>query len=382
MLLEPGIERKEARGEAVQRQGAARCIEGHGLVDRTGDAVCKRVEPVRQGAEGRARALGEGSGLRLKRGFLVRRRIEAAADQDLESIGRDPLGRGTPQVVGQGLHGGGLPVEHRGDVFEVAGREPLHHAGEAIILREIRVQAGDLEGEAGIGLVREGRAVPGQLGAERRHVGIGDQRGHGGEVLGRVRGDPVEHLGLQGRGGGVVHFGKAGGQAGFEREAAQQARAEGVDGLDLEPAGRFDRAGEETARLGERLGVEVALDPEFCQHVAQPVVFEHGPFAEAAEQAVLHLARGGGGVGEAEDVLGRRAVEEQAGHPVGEDPRLARPSVGRKPGADARVGGIDLGLGGIVSLHGLVLGVPSSSSGPTRIGWARSVRPHSPRRAR
>ena len=64
-------------------------------------------------------------------------------------------------------------------------------------------------------------------------------------------GDLVDDLGAQQAGGAVLHFGELGADASLEREAAQQAGAEGVDRLDLQPARRFDGAGEEAARIAQ-----------------------------------------------------------------------------------------------------------------------------------
>ena len=44
---------------------------------------------------------------------------------------------------------------------------------------------------------------------------------------------------------------KPGGNAGFEREAAQDAAAEGVDGLDAQAAGRLERFREQFARAAD-----------------------------------------------------------------------------------------------------------------------------------
>jgi hypothetical protein len=72
-----------------------------------------------------------------------------------------------------------------------------------------------------------------------------------GERLGHLRHEkPVRRL---------VEFGEAGRDAGLERIVPQERGAEGVDRLDLEPARRLDRGGEERAGLGE---VDLALDAE------------------------------------------------------------------------------------------------------------------------
>ena len=56
-------------------------------------------------------------------------------------------------------------------------------------------------------------------------------------------------VGDQRRGGGVVEHGELAGHVRLERELVQQPLAEGVDRLDLQPARRLQRRGEEPARL-------------------------------------------------------------------------------------------------------------------------------------
>ncbi len=68
----------------------------------------------------------------------------------------------------------------------------------------------------------------------------------------------LHHLVAQQARGGVVHLGELRRDAGLEREAAQEGRAEGVDRLDLEAARRLDGAGEEGAGMGQLVRVEVA----------------------------------------------------------------------------------------------------------------------------
>ena len=47
---------------------------------------------------------------------------------------------------------------------------------------------------------------------------------------------------------GLVEHGEAGGDIGFERKLVQELRAEGVDGLHFQAAGRLQRAGEQSPR--------------------------------------------------------------------------------------------------------------------------------------
>ena len=69
-----------------------------------------------------------------------------------------------------------------------------------------------------------------------------------------ARGQRVEHLGAQRAGLPVVEDAELRRHPGLEREAAQQRLAEGVDRLDLQPAGRLQRAGEEGAGAVEPVG--------------------------------------------------------------------------------------------------------------------------------
>ena len=75
---------------------------------------------------------------------------------------------------------------------------------------------------------------------------------------------------------------------------------------------------------------------QLAQCRAQIGVRLHRPFAQPPEQAVLHLGRGGLGVGQAQDVLRLDPVQQQPRHPVGQHAGLARPGIGRQPGRGRR----------------------------------------------
>ena len=166
------------------------------------------------------------------------------------------------------------------------------------------------------------------------------QVGHLGQV---VLGHLLQHLGAQKGGTAVVQLGEAMGDAGLQREAAQKRGAEAVDRLHLQPARRFNRLREQAARGGQ---IGIAPRAQLRQRRAQGRVGQHRPFAKALQQAVLHLAGGGLGIGQAQHPFGPGARQQQPRHPVGQHPRLARSGIGRQPGRASGIGRRDLAQGG------------------------------------
>ena len=63
----------------------------------------------------------------------------------------------------------------------------------------------------------------------------------------------INDLGAQQIGGAVFDLGELRADLRLQREAAQKGRAEGVDGLDFQPAGRLNRAGEKGAGIAQLL---------------------------------------------------------------------------------------------------------------------------------
>ena len=212
-----------------------------------------------------------------------------------------------------------LVVRQDGLVEQPLGRQ-------ARLGAERRGEGGGVEGAG------EGLAVPGDLQQQRVGVGAAEPGDDGGEDLARVARQRVEHLLAQRLRLPVVEHGELRRDAGLQREAAQQALAEGVDRLDAQPARRLQRPGEEGAGAAEPLGRDALAGlAEGAQRRAQLGVAEHRPAPERAEQPVLHLRRGGLGVGQAEDALRLGAGEQQPRHPVGQHPGLARAGVGGDP---------------------------------------------------
>ncbi len=209
--------------------------------------------------------------------------------------------------------------------------------------------AGDIVGQLGAPVLDQGQqlleAAPVQLDREVA-VGLADRplgviEGGAGQVFARGVAEGDRRL--------VLQHGEARRDARLDGEAAQQLFAEGVDGLDLQPAGRLQGAGEQAPRLGQAGRVEggrVAV-VQFGQRSRQFAVVHDGPFAERLEQAGLHLGGGGLGVGHAQNGRGRGAAQQQARHPADQGGGLARSRVGGDEDRARRVGGAGLGVEGV-----------------------------------
>ena len=133
---------------------------------------------------------------------------------------------------------------------------------------------------------------------------------------------------------------KCAGNIGLERKEAQQPLGEGVQRLDLEPARRLDRAREQLPRESELLRPRLTA-PQSTIACAQGVIVEARPLGELAEDALRHIGRRRLGVGEAQDLSGRRARRAGASAPAGSGhascrcPRWPRPRPrfrGSRPG--------------------------------------------------
>ena len=182
-------------------------------------------------------------------------------------------------------------------------------------------------------------------------------------------GQPLKDLGAQLPGRVVIHFRELRGNPRFKRKATQQRCAKRVDCLDLEAARRLDGAGKQGARLPERIGMNGPIETELAQRVAQRVVGSHGPSAQTLEQAVLHLACGGLGVGETQDVLRLDPGQKQPCYTVGQNARFARSGIGRQPCGPIRTRSLNLSLCRVIPAHDRSSGLAS---------WVAS---HSPNRA-
>ena len=167
----------------------------------------------------------------------------------------------------------------------------------------------------------------------------------------------------------VVHFHKLGAHPGLQGETAQQTGAEGVDGLDLQAARGFNGAGKQGAGVAQPLRGKLRL-PQCIQFLAQAGIRQHGPFPQGMKQSVLHLCRRRLGVGDAENLLGAGATEQQPRHPVGEHPCFTGTGIGGQPGGAVRSGRLDLTFSGGIPIHAISW------------GWAVVALSHSPKRAR
>ena len=127
----------------------------------------------------------------------------------------------------------------------------------------------------------------------------------------------------------------------LEWKLMQQPRAEGVDGLHLEPAGGLQRQCEQPpgSRPLRRVGTEVGHSPDRC---IERLIVECGPAPQLVEHAVRHI--GGGGLGEcdAENFIGLDAVEQEPDHALRQNVGLARSGIGCDPGGHRRIRRFDL----------------------------------------
>ena len=86
-----------------------------------------------------------------------------------------------------------------------------------------------------------------------------------------------------------------------------------MNGLNAQPARRFNGAGKQLPRPGQSLWRMQTGFAQVCQGFLQCRVGFHRPFPQAVEQAVLHLACGGFGIGQAQNMLRLHATQQQAG---------------------------------------------------------------------
>jgi hypothetical protein len=112
--------------------------------------------------------------------------------------------------------------------------------------------------------------------------------------------------------------------------------AEGVNGLDFQPARRLQRLGEQLARP-RQVQVIRRRSAQMCQFLGQRPVGHDRPVAQPLEQATLHLCGGRPGVGDAQDTLRLDVQQQQPRHPVDQRLGLARPGIGRDEDIDVRI---------------------------------------------
>ena len=143
--------------------------------------------------------------------------------------------------------------------------------------------------------------------------------------------DLFEKLGLL----RLVEHRETGGDIGFKRELMQELGAEGVDGLDFQPAGRFQCAREQPPRRGAP--ARVACDAgTFVDRLVEGRIVERGPCRKRIEDALGHIRRSRLGESDAEDFFRRDAVEQEVDHPLRQHMGLARAGIGGDPGRRVR----------------------------------------------
>ena len=159
----------------------------------------------------------------------------------------------------------------------------------------------------------------------------------------------------------------------FEGKQMQQLFAEGVNGLDLQPARCFHRARKQPPGEGQAGGFDLRLaSRKDCS--AQLVVAEPRPFRQFAKHADRHVRGRRLGEGQAQDARGRHAIEQQADHALCQHMRLARSGIGGHPCRDARIGGAHLviarGLGDRALAHSLPSPPAPADHSLTRARWS------------
>ena len=210
------------------------------------------------------------------------------------------------------------------------------------------------------GGLRHGLALPGDRCAQAQHIKAGDMGGAGGKQGAVLPGGFIEHVPQQPVRPPVIQLAEGWGDACLHGETAQQTGAEGMDGLDAQPARGFDGGGKQAPGPGQDRAQPGVWNAQVGEGLAQGVIGQHGPFPEPVEQAILHLCRSGFGVGQAQDGLRIGALQQQARHPVCQHTGLACARIGRQPGRNVGPGGAHLAGAGLIA-HGCGFAHPTSS---------------------
>ena len=151
-----------------------------------------------------------------------------------------------------------------------------------------------------------------------------------------LRQDALARLDLELARAALVEDLEVAGDIGLEGELVEEALAKGVNGLNLEPAGGFKRAGEQPA--GNRQHRRIRPPPfDPLDRRGELLVVERRPLGEVVEDPLRHLGGGGLGEGQAEDAAGIVAGKQEPLDAAGEDEGLARPGIGRDPGRGGRI---------------------------------------------
>ena len=155
-------------------------------------------------------------------------------------------------------------------------------------------------------------------------AGAGD---HGAPRIGHQR---LLHL--------LVEHLEMAGDVGLQRELVEDRLAESVDGLDLQPARRLQRLGEQPARPPQLVGAgPCAFQP--LDLLGQPVVVERRPAGEVLIDALGHVGGGGPRIGQAQDLRRIGAAQQQPDDAARQHMRLAGAGIGRHPHRMPGIGG-------------------------------------------
>ena len=307
---------------------------------------------------------------------LVARAREVDRRQQLEQ-GREPRPAG--QRLAGSVQAGRLVAVALRSYGEDGGQRRPPRGSDALVHHRpphrfgIGVAAAETRGQArSVGRAAGGIAQRHGLGDETIDAECAGEIGHQRQRRAEAAGGALRLLddGTLGRrhqlaGAQFVRHGETRRHVGLEREKVQQPLAEGVDRLDLQPAGRLHRTGEETAR-GDQVGRRRRRRAGRDDGGAQLAILPHRPVGEIAEHAGRHLRRRRLGEGEAEDLGRRRAGEQQPDHALRQHVGLARAGVGGHPDRRGGVGCAHLALAQMVGHEqdrgdGFVHGAPSSS---------------------
>ena len=157
---------------------------------------------------------------------------------------------------------------------------------------------------------------------------------------------------------------KPGATSASSGKALQQAFAERVDGLHLEPARRLDGGREQGARALD-LRRRWLAGGELGEHVCELCLVHRHPLRQRVVDALRHLGRSGLGVGEGENALGDGAGEHEPQRAQRQHVRLAGAGVGAHPSGCRRIGGVALGLVRAFEVGGVRRHGSTSSSSAT-----------------
>jgi len=115
---------------------------------------------------------------------------------------------------------------------------------------------------------------------------------------------------------------------GFERELMQQTRTEGVNGLDLQSAGSFQRVCKKPPRAGALRRIGQLAGRKFYARVERGII-ERRPFRQRIEHACRHIGGGRLCEGDTKNLCRVFAAQQQIDHPLHQHVRLAGSGVGR-----------------------------------------------------